>query len=52
MLQGYAQIVAAGTRVTYDTEALNQLILSDPVQYGWLKKYRNENTIQGGVRVK
>lgn len=49
---GYAQLVARGKRVTYDTETLDALILSDPVQYGWLQKYRKEMVVESGIRVK
>lgn len=49
---GYARLVSEGTRVTYDARALDRLIASDPEQYGWLRDYRTETTIRGGVSIK
>lgn len=49
---GYARLVAEGVRRTYDTKALDELIISDPLHYGWLTDYRKESTVRGGVQVK
>jgi hypothetical protein len=49
---GYARVVSAGTRISYDSKALDKLIIEDPEQYGWLKQYRSETTVKGGVSVK
>ena len=50
--EGYARLVSDGTRVTYDAKALDRLIASDPEQYGWLREYRSETTVRGGVSVR
>lgn len=50
--EGYARLASDGQRVSYDTNALDELIIKDPAKYGWLKQYRRETTISGGVRVK
>lgn len=49
---GYARLVSEGIRTTYDTKALDNLIVNDPLRYGWLKDYRRESAIMGGVQVK
>jgi hypothetical protein len=49
---GYARVTSDGVRKSYDTQALDQLILSDPLQYGWLKDYRKEFLVRGGVQIK
>lgn len=49
---GYARLVAEGVRRTYDTKSLDQLIISDPLRYGWLTDYRKESVVRGGVQVK
>ncbi|MBZ0297904.1 MAG: hypothetical protein K8L99_35445 [Anaerolineae bacterium] len=50
--EGYARLVAEGIRRTYDHKALDELIISDPLRYGWLKDYRKESSVRGGVQVK
>lgn len=50
--EGYARLVADGTRIMYDAEALDTLIIENPDKYGWLREYRQEVPIRGGVRVK
>ncbi|WP_119068819.1 hypothetical protein [Aggregatilinea lenta] len=49
---GYAQLTSEGVRRSYDTRALDELIINDPLRYGWLKDYRRESRVNGGVRVK
>lgn len=49
---GYARVVSNGTRVSYDYKALDKLIIEDPETYGWLKQYRSETPVKGGVSVK
>jgi hypothetical protein len=49
---GYARLITEGTRTNYDTRALDQLILSEPLQYGWLRDFRKESTVRGGVQIK
>jgi hypothetical protein len=36
----------------YDTRALDQLIIKDPLHYGWLKDHRSESVIRSNVQVK
>jgi hypothetical protein len=50
--EGYARLVSEGRRVTYDTKALDELIISDPLRNGWLKDYRKESYIRGSIKVK
>ena len=50
--EGYARLVDEGQRASYDTQALDNLILHDPLRYGWLKDYRKTAVVSGGVRVK
>ena len=50
--EGYARLASEGLRASYDTEALDRLIIEHPDQYGWLKKYRQESAVSSGVRVK
>ncbi|HEX3052841.1 MAG TPA: hypothetical protein VHP83_19435 [Aggregatilineaceae bacterium] len=49
---GYARLSSEGIRKSYDSQALDALILSDPLQYGWLKDYRKEVTVRGGVQIR
>lgn len=49
---GYARLNTDGLRRFYDTSALDELIITDPLRYGWLKDYRREAVVRGGVRVK
>lgn len=49
---GYARLVAESMRHSYDTKALDQMILSDPLRYGWLTDYRRESTLPGSIHVK
>lgn len=49
---GYARLVSAGTRIYYDTSALDDLIIKDPLHYGWLKDFRRESTVSSRVQVK
>jgi hypothetical protein len=49
---GYARLAAPGVRVNYSREALDSLILNDPLQYGWLKQYRKESELAARVVVK
>lgn len=50
--EGYARIVADSFRRTYDAKALDELIITDPLRHGWLKDYRRETPVKGGVQVK
>ena len=49
---GYARLVAESIRTNYDTKALDQLILGEPLQYGWLRDFRKESTVKGGIQIK
>ncbi len=49
---GYVRLVADSVRTSYDTRALDELIISDPLRNGWLKDYRREFTVRGGVSVR
>lgn len=49
---GYARLVSDSSRTTYETKALDELIIADPVKNGWLKEYRKEFAVRGGVQVK
>lgn len=50
--EGYARLVADGTRVSYDTKALDELIINDPLRNGWLKEYRKESYVRGTIKIK
>lgn len=50
--EGYARITSGGIRTSYDTKSLDELIIKQPLQYGWLKDYRKETTVRGGLQVK
>jgi hypothetical protein len=50
--EGYARLVPDGTRTAYETKALDDLIIRDPLQYGWLKDYRKQSVIRSSVQVK
>jgi hypothetical protein len=49
---GYARVVSSSSRVSYDYKALDKLIIEDPEAYGWLKQYRSETPVKGGITVK
>lgn len=49
---GYARITSEKISHTYDTRALDELILKEPLRYGWLGDFRKMATIRGGVQVK
>jgi hypothetical protein len=49
---GYARIVSASNRVSYDYKGLDKLIIDDPETYGWLKQYRTETPVKGSISVK
>lgn len=50
--EGYARIISEGLRTAYETRMLDDLILKNPLQYGWLKDYRKETLVRGGVQVR
>lgn len=50
--KGYARITAEEDLSSYDVKALDKLIITDPVRYGWLGQYRTKSTIPSKVQVK
>ena len=50
--EGYARLVSDSVRRSYDTKALDELIINDPLRHGWLKDYRKEVPVRGGIQVK
>lgn len=50
--EGYARLVTDAVRRWYDTQALDRLVMSDPLRHGWLVDYRRETPIRGGVKVR
>src|SRR5215470_2041858 len=50
--EGYARLVPDSTRVSYETKALDELIIHEPLHYGWLKDYRKESLIRSSIQVK
>jgi hypothetical protein len=50
--QGYARIAQEGLRYDYDTNALDELIISDPLRYGWLKDYRKTSAVPSRLLVR
>lgn len=49
---GYARLTSEGMRISYETKALDDLIIKQPLQYGWLKDYRRESPVSGTIQVK
>lgn len=50
--EGYARLVSDSIRRSYDSKALDELLITDPLRNGWLKDYRKETPVRGGVQVK
>lgn len=49
---GYARLVSEGERISYNTDALDNLLIEDPLRYGWLKDYRVKSPIASRIQVK
>ncbi len=49
---GYARVVAEAVEADYDTKALDELILNEPVRYGWLGDFRKREHVRPAVNVK
>ena len=49
---GYARLVSEGVQRSYDADALDRLILSDPLRYSWLKDYRRERILSERVSIR
>ncbi|GAB4520710.1 MAG: hypothetical protein OHK0046_31300 [Anaerolineae bacterium] len=50
--EGYARLTQEGLRTHYDTDALDELLISDPLRYGWLREYRRQSPVAGRVQVR
>ncbi len=50
--EGYARLVPESTRISYETKGLDELIIKEPLHYGWLKDYRKESAIRANIQVK
>ncbi|GIK66801.1 MAG: hypothetical protein BroJett018_45950 [Chloroflexota bacterium] len=50
--EGFVRLSSDGIRTTYDTKALDELIINDPLRYGWLKDYRKQSPVRGSIQVK
>lgn len=50
--EGYARLVPESKRISYETKGLDDLIIREPLHYGWLKDFRKESTIRSSVQVK
>jgi len=50
--EGYARLVPESTRASYEAKSLDELIVTDPLHYGWLKDYRKQSTIRSSISVK
>jgi hypothetical protein len=49
---GYARLTNEGVRTSYDTRSLDELIISEPLRYGWLKDYRKESMVPSTIQVR
>lgn len=50
--EGYARLVPESTRTSYESKALDDLIIRDPLHYGWLKDYRKQSNVRGSIQVR
>lgn len=50
--EGYAMLTAESVRTSYDTSALDTMIVADPLQYGWLEKFRKSSLVAASLRIK
>ncbi len=50
--EGYARLTAESTRTSYESKALDDLIIRDPLHYGWLKDFRKQSVVRGSIQVK
>jgi hypothetical protein len=50
--EGYVRLTSEGTRTSYDAKAIDELIIGDPLRYGWLKDYRKQTTVRGSIQIK
>ena len=49
---GYARLVPESRRISYEAEKLDDLIIRDPLHYGWLKDYRKQSVVRANLQVK
>jgi hypothetical protein len=49
---GYAMLVSEGERTSYDTKALDELLVSDPLRYGWLHEYRRKTSVSPSIKIR
>jgi hypothetical protein len=49
---GYARLVTESVRTYYDTHNLDELILTDPLHYGWLRDYRRQSIVPQRIQVR
>ncbi len=49
---GYARIISEGERISYNTDALDNLLIEEPLRYGWLKDYRVKSMVKSSIQVK
>ncbi len=50
--EGYARLIPESTRTSYESKALDDLIIRDPLHYGWLKDFRKQSMVRGSLQVK
>lgn len=50
--EGYARLVPESVRTSYESKALDDLIIRDPLHYGWLKDFRKQSTVRGSIQVR
>lgn len=50
--EGYARLTAESTRTSYDSKALDNLILASTRKYGWLKEFRKVSTVRAALQIK
>lgn len=50
--EGYARLVPESTRTSYESKALDDLIIRDPLHYGWLKDFRKQSMVRGSIQIK
>ena len=49
---GYARLVNEDPNIVYNARALDELIHSDPVRFGWLREHRSEIVIPQRVLIR
>lgn len=49
---GYARLIPESTRTSYETKALDELIITQPSVFGCLEAYRKVGKIRSSVQVK